>query len=151
MTKLFSVFLCVVSFFLVSCNTTRPIVNIEGFIPENLTKEQVKTAIIDGCEDARWDWNTVNESTVRASAIKKNHYQMVVDIDFSRTTKYEIKYIKSDNLNDNNKGEIHKSYFKWVGGLKKRIDANLKNMGKRSRYCGKDAKNNLNSVCVYNN
>ena len=149
MKNLFSVLLCVFSFSLVSCNNIRPIVNIEGFIPESLTKEQVKNAIIDGCSDAHWDWDSVNETTVRASAIKKNYYQMVVDIDFSRKTKYEIIYIKSDHLNDNNKGEIHKTYFKWVGGLKKRIDANLKNMERRSRYCGKNTKNNLNSVCVY--
>ena len=111
MKYLFSVFVCIFSFSLVSCSSSRPIVNIVGFIPEDLTKEQVKNAIIDGCNDASWDWNSVNESTVRASAIKKNYYQMVVDIDFSRTTKYEIKYIKSDHLIDNIKGEIHKSYF----------------------------------------
>ena len=132
------------------CARTRPIVNVEGFIPEGMTKEQIKDAIIDGCEKVDWDWDTVDGDHIRASYLAKNYYQMVVDIDYSRPTKYEIVYLNSDNLNDNGKGEIHKAYYKWVGSLKKAIDNNLKRMSKRSRYCGKDSKNNLNSMCVLN-
>ena len=95
-------------------------------------------------------WNVVDESTIRASSLIKLHYQIVVDVDFSRFTKYEIKYIKSENLQDNGKGEIHKLYFKMVGSLKKAIDKSLKEMSRRERYCGKDAVNNLNSLCVLN-
>ena len=137
-------------FSLFCCARTRTIVNVEGFIPENINKNQIADAIKDGCERVNWDWNVVDESTIRASSLIKLHYQIVVDVDFSRFTKYEIKYIKSENLQDNGKGEIHKLYFKMVGSLKKAIDKSLKEMSRRERYCGKDAVNNLNSLCILN-
>ncbi len=149
MFKNFLIVFLFATFCITGCKT-RPIVNVEGFIPEGLTKVQIKNAIADGCEKVDWAWDTVNEDNVRASKLVKEHYQIVVDIDFSRTTKYEIKYLQSDNLKDEGKGEIHKAYYKWVGKLKKNIDRSLKNMSQRVRYCGKDSDNGLKSMCVYN-
>lgn len=142
------------TFFLITeilgCARTRTIVNVEGFIPENINKNQIADSVKDGCENANWYWNVVDLNTIRASYINKRQYQIIVDIDYSRPTKYEIKYIKSDYLQDEGKGEIHKAYFKWVGALKKSIDKSMKKMSRRERYCGKDSNNNLNSLCVLN-
>ena len=88
-----------------------------------VTKEQVKDAILAGCEERGWLAKEKDDSTISAKLLNKGKYEVYVDIVYDNIS-YKIEYVKSVNLNAT-EDKIHKAYAKWIAFLQKSINAEL--------------------------
>lgn len=92
-------------------------------VNRTLTRDQVKTAIFEGCQDRGWIAEEKDDSTISARLLNRGKYEVYIDIVYGETN-YQVIYVKSVNLRATDK-KIHKAYKKWVLYLKKSINAAL--------------------------
>ena len=92
-------------------------------INETVTEDQVKDAILTGCEKRHWIAKEKAENTISAKLLTNGAHEVYVDIVYD-VSNYKIVYVNSTNLNATG-DKIHKAYAKWVTYLYKSINAEL--------------------------
>ncbi|MGN0915041.1 MAG: hypothetical protein ACI4NE_01625 [Succinivibrio sp.] len=122
MKRMFWAILVSLAMCCVGCSSKYQITNVEGLIPSGMTKEQVQNSIIYSLEKRNWTWDIYGEDNIRASTIAKKVYPLVVDVNYSKPHKYEIRYVSSSGNAENGKAKIGKIYHKMMLNLKKTID-----------------------------
>ncbi|MDH3691235.1 MAG: SHOCT domain-containing protein [Gammaproteobacteria bacterium] len=76
--------------------------------------DQVRAAIIQGCQARRWTAEIAGDKLIRAKLNVRNKHFAVVEIPFSDSA-YSVKYSSSTNLDHKPKRQtIHRNYNKWV-------------------------------------
>ena len=115
--------LILVGLFIVGCSRLIKIQTYDFDINETVTKEQVKDAILTGCENRHWIAKEKDENTISAKLLTHGANEVYVDIVYD-TSSYKIEYVNSVNLNAT-KDKIHKAYAKWITYLYKSINAEL--------------------------
>ena len=115
--------LIAVGLILVGCSKLIKIQTYDFDINETVTKEQVKDAILAGCESRHWLAKEKDDNTISAKLLTNGTHEVYVDIVYD-TSSYKIVYVNSNNLNAT-KDKIHKAYAKWVTYLHKSINAEL--------------------------
>ncbi len=115
--------LIAVGLILAGCSKLIKIQTYDFDISRPVTTEQVRDAILIGCEERGWLTTQKNNSTISARLLNKGKYEVYVDIIYDNTS-YQIEYVKSVNL-DATETKIHKAYAKWINFLQKSINAEL--------------------------
>ena len=107
-----------------SCSTSRPVLNLKNEPLPTLadgstyTKEQVRTAILEGCRRRGWVAQPKEEGLIEASIIvRANRAKVEIRYDESNIS---ILYINSSNLDYAN-GTIHRNYNRWILSLYRAI------------------------------
>lgn len=112
-----------VGLILAGCSKLIKIQTYDFNISKPITTEQVRDAILAGCEERGWLTTQKDDNTISARLLNKGRYEVYVDIIYDNTS-YKIEYVKSVNL-DATEGKIHKAYAKWINFLQKSINAEL--------------------------
>lgn len=106
-----------------NANAAKPIENlIDMPVPAKVdgsprTIEEVRKAIILGCQARGWTPADDGEQKMRASILVRGKHYAEVEIPYT-TTSYSIIYKSSRNLDyDEKKQKIHRNYNGWVGKL----------------------------------
>jgi len=86
--------------------------------------QEVKTAIIRACALLKWVLKEKNKNTIRASILVRNKHTVVVDIPYTANA-YSIKYVNSINMKAKPDGSIHPNYNNWVMKLADQINQEL--------------------------
>lgn len=87
--------------------------------------EEVKAAIIQGCQSRDWSVQIVDEGTIRAKLNIDNKHFAEVNIPYSESA-YSIVYASSENLDYNERRQrIHRNYNRWVVRLSSSINQHL--------------------------
>ena len=106
-----------------SC-TRRPVMNLKNEPLPTLadgslyTKEQVRTAVIEGCRQRGWVAQPKEEGLIEASIIVRMN-RAKVEIHYDETN-ISILYKDSYHLNYSN-GNIHRNYNRWIASLYRAI------------------------------
>lgn len=112
-----------VGLILAGCSKLIKIQTYDFNISKPITTEQVRDAILAGCEERGWITTQKDGNTISARLLSKGKYEVYVDIIYDNTS-YKIEYVKSVNL-DATEDKIHKAYAKWINFLQKSINAEL--------------------------
>jgi len=112
-----------VGLILAGCSKLIKIQTYDFNISKPITTEQVRDAILTGCEERGWITTQKDGNTISARLLSKGKYEVYVDIIYDNTN-YKIEYVKSVNL-DATEDKIHKAYAKWINFLQKSINAEL--------------------------
>jgi hypothetical protein len=112
-----------VGLILAGCSKLIKIQTYDFNISKPITTEQVRDAILAGCEERGWITTQKDGNTISARLLSKGKYEVYVDIIYDNTN-YKIEYVKSVNL-DATEDKIHKAYAKWINFLQKFINAEL--------------------------
>lgn len=112
-----------VGLILAGCSKLIKIQTYDFNISKPITTEQVRDAILAGCEERGWLTTQKDDNTISARLLNKGRYEVYVDIIYDNTS-YKIEYVKSVNL-DATEDKIHKAYAKWINFLQKSINAEL--------------------------
>jgi len=112
-----------VGLILAGCSKLIKIQTYDFNISKPITTEQVRDAILAGCEERGWITTQKDGNTISARLLSKGKYEVYVDIIYDNTN-YKIEYVKSVNL-DATEDKIHKAYAKWINFLQKSINAEL--------------------------
>lgn len=101
--------------FITACNTTAPIMNVDNTaVVGDLTKAEVRKAIITAGVSRGWVMSDTNDHELRGTLALRTH-QAVVRIPYSAKS-YSIVFESSVNLKEN-RGRIHRNYNRWVKNL----------------------------------
>lgn len=110
---------------------TKPITNIiDAPVPIKIDGskyaiEEVRAAIIQGCQSRDWTVQIVDEGTIRAKLNIDNKHFAEVDIPYSESA-YSIIYASSENFDYNERRQrIHRNYNRWVLRLSSSINQQL--------------------------
>ena len=115
--------LIAIGLILAGCSKLIKIQTYDFNISKPITTEQVRDAILAGCEERGWITTQKDDNTISARLLNKGRYEVYVDIIYDNTS-YKIEYVKSVNL-DATEDKIHKAYAKWINFLQKSINAEL--------------------------
>jgi len=115
--------LIAVGLILIGCSKLIKIQTYDFDINETVSQEQVRDAILTGCEKRHWLAKEKDENTISAKLLTNGTHEVYVDIIYN-TSSYKIVYVNSNNLNAT-KDKIHKAYAKWITYLHKSINAEL--------------------------
>lgn len=108
---------------LIGCRSTVPIMNIEdAMVADSVTKDEVRSAIIEAASKRGWIVSEVNDNELQATLNLRTH-KAVVRIPYSDKA-YSIVYVSSKNLDTKN-NRIHASYNRWVSNLNNDVHALL--------------------------
>lgn len=92
--------------------------------------DEVRTAIIKGCQARRWTAEIAGDGLIRARLNVRNKHFAVVEIPYSASS-YSIIYVSSENLDYKPKREtIHRNYNKWVLNLSATINSQFLNLAR---------------------
>ncbi|MFM1662630.1 hypothetical protein [Aeromonas salmonicida] len=109
---------------LAACSTSQPIRNMAANpVAFTLTEDQVASAIITAGISKSWVMKKEKPGLIRGQVNVRQH-QAVIDIPYSAHD-YSINYVSSVNLDDKGKGNIHRSYNRWILGLNQAIQTEL--------------------------
>lgn len=109
---------------LAACSTSKPVHNLPANqVNFNLTEEQVGNAIINGGVSKGWVMKKEQPGIIRGQLNVRQH-QAVINIPYTAHD-YSINYVSSINLDDDGKGNIHRSYNRWILGLNQAIQIEL--------------------------
>ena len=98
---------------LAACSTSQPIRNMAANpVAFTLTEDQVSGVM-----------KKEKAGLIRGKVNVRQH-QAVIDIPYSAHD-YSINYVSSVNLDDKGKGNIHRSYNRWILGLNQAIQTEL--------------------------
>jgi hypothetical protein len=111
------------------CSKVEPIYNVDHHaLPADtsrLTESEIGQVIQETAEKRNWKCQKVSPTKINC-LYQRNMYQAKVEINYSRYD-FSIHEINSSNLKQNEKGEIHKKYNKWIKTLEndivKQLDA----------------------------
>lgn len=108
---------------LAGCKTA-PIQNVQAQpVPHKIGMAKVERAIVEGGAQLGWKMVKTKPGLIIGTLNNRQH-TAVVEIPYSSES-YSILYKSSDNLNADDKGNIHKSYNRWIKNLDKEIGIRL--------------------------
>ena len=94
--------------------------------------DEVRAAIIQGCQTRRWTAEIAGEEAIRAKLNIKNKHLAVVEIPYSEST-YSIIYTSSTNLDYSAaRQSIHRNYNKWILQLSTEINRQFQTLGSKA-------------------
>ena len=129
MRKLLLPFICF-GILATSCTTTKmsPDKTPEIYLNKSygsLDINQIKKAIIEGCNKSGWDPTVINYNEILAQILVRGKYFAAVTISFT-ADKVQIKYNSSKGLRHDLKDKnIHRKYYDWTNRLKDSIQNEL--------------------------
>lgn len=106
---------------LAACNNTQQLYNVNVKpVTNQITLDQVETAIKRALEYKRWTVKEQLDNKIIAEIYVRTHYAKV-EISYD-TESYSIKYLDSSNLKRNEThNKIHRNYNKWIKLLEQEI------------------------------
>lgn len=108
-----------------ACNSAAPLYTPTAQIPNSgeLTRNDIKKAIIDACAKRNWMVEKADSYRVVATQTRKS-MSATVEITFSKTD-YTINWKNSTGDLVRHDSSIHKKYNQWVTNLRDDIDASI--------------------------
>ena len=107
---------------LIGCAKREPIYDVQHHImPDNakrMSYSEIEKAIIAVARQRGWECNQQDTNKI-VCHIQRREHQADIAIEYTHN-QFSIKNIKTSNL-DQEEGEIHKKYNKWVKLLEKEI------------------------------
>jgi hypothetical protein len=121
--SLFVLALCIGACF--GCNRSVPIQNTSSLVPnyENITREQVRDAIVRGGMKAGWHMREDGPDKLLATYVSRGKHTAVVSIPYDEKS-YQLNYASSVNLRAED-GAIHRNYNRWLNNLTMYINNEL--------------------------
>lgn len=92
-------------------------------ITQTLTQAQVEKAILTAGAKRNWQMKVVSPGLIRGDLTVRTH-QASIDIRYNEHD-FSIAYVSSSGLGDDGKGNIHRSYNKWITLLDRTIQKEL--------------------------
>ena len=106
---------------LTACSTSKPVLNPSQGLPpdQEFNQMQIRQAIISALEVRQWRVDRIEPTQIYASiSVRQLHHASIV-VDYSPIDSL-IRYRNSQGL-DNEDGEIHRNYNRWVNNLRVEI------------------------------
>ncbi|MFC0141438.1 hypothetical protein ACFFJN_15810 [Erwinia mallotivora] len=99
---------------LTGCARTEPVRNINQTVSSQYSSEQIKNAILQAGMSRQWMMRVVGPGVITGQLAQRGH-QANIRVTYGKGH-YSIDYVGSDNLRAD-KGQIHRSYNRWVNNL----------------------------------
>jgi len=104
--------------------TSTGIKNVEqDAITQTLTQAQVEKAILTAGAKRDWQMKVVSAGVIRGDLTVRTH-QASIDVRYNEHN-FSIVYVSSSGLDADGKGNIHRSYNKWITLLDRSIQKEL--------------------------
>ena len=121
MTTKSSLFLSLISVFLVNCGSSPPLLSVKGspvLMEENASLKEVRESILKTGARTDWQMKVIKKGHIVASH-RLEEYRATVDI-FYNTDSYDILYKDSKNFGYDGTN-IHSRYNRWILNLDRNI------------------------------